>query len=183
MNRSLVGVFVLLMLVLGTTAGTAIAQEDEGTYQIQTMVVAPLLDAEGGQVGTVAFGDDEGKLGIVVVINGLTGGEHGMHLHETGNCDPAGENTFTQAGGHFNPGGMTHPNHAGDLGNLVVDDAGNALLLGSLGTLTFDDGEFGLADADGTAFVIHADPDDLATDPSGNSGARIACAVLSAPTA
>ena len=78
---------------------------------------------------------------------------------------------------------MTHPNHDGDLGNISFDADGNALYFVSLGTSTFDDGELGLADADGTALVIHETVDDLATDPSGNSGARIACAVLAAPAA
>lgn len=167
---------------LASVGGSAVAQEDdEGSFQIEINAMAPLLDAEGNQLGMVAIGTDESGLGLALMVQGLTEGEHGVHLHEAGNCDPAGEKTFEQAGAHFNPGGMTHPMHAGDLGNLVVDANGNALLMASLGTATFDDGEWGLADADGTALVIHADPDDLATDPSGNSGARIACAVLAAP--
>ncbi len=119
----------------------------------------------------------------MLMVQGLTGGEHGIHLHETGNCDPTGEKAFEKAGGHFNPGGMTHPGHAGDLGNLTVDANGNVAFIFDSTSLKYDDSEFGVADADGTALVIHADPDDLVTDPSGNSGARIACAVIAAPQA
>ncbi len=175
----------LLMSLLALGSAAAMAQEDEGgRYQISTFSSAPNLDAEGIQLGMAAIGDDgEGGLGMVIIVQGLEPGEHGVHLHEQGNCDPAGEKTFEQAGAHFNPGNMTHPNHAGDYGNLVVDDAGAALWMGTLDALTWDGGAWGLADADGTALVIHADPDDMATDPSGNSGARIACSVLAPPAA
>ncbi|MGE3798152.1 MAG: superoxide dismutase family protein [Thermomicrobiales bacterium] len=172
----------LLMIGLLSTSGSVRAQDEESS-EVTVHVIAPILDAEGTQIGMLAVATSEGATELSIMVEGLAEGEHGLHLHETGNCDPAGENTFSQAGGHFNPAGTTHPGHAGDLGNLVVDANGNALFLGGLGDATFDDGEFGLADADGTALVIHADPDDLATDPSGNSGARIACAVVSPPAA
>jgi len=179
MNRLGIGLLTLALALFA--GGTVIAQEESGTYQIAPQVIAPILDAEGAQVGMVALGDDEGQQGILVMVNGFPAGDHGLHLHEAGNCDPAGEKTFEKAGAHFNPGAMTHPQHAGDLGNLVVDASGNALLMGTIATVTYDAGEWGLADADGTALVIHADPDDLVTDPSGNSGARVACAVLAPP--
>ncbi len=172
---------LLVLVVLTSIAGTAGAQEVDDSYQIEIKTVTGVFDAEGNQVGMVAVGIDDSNVGVALMVQGLPAGSHGLHLHETGNCDPAGEKTFELAGGHFNPGDMTHPHHAGDLGNLVVDDTGNALFLGELGALTYDDGTWGLADADGTALVIHADIDDLATDPSGNSGARIACAVLAPP--
>lgn len=183
MTRTMRLICALLLMILATGATAVSAQDDEeGTYQLLAYSVAPMLDADGTQIGTVAIGDDgEGGVGMIVMVQGLTPGDHGLHMHEKGNCDPAGEKTFEQAGAHFNPGGMTHPSHAGDYGNLIADANGNAILLGTLPTVTWDAGEWGLADADGTALVIHADPDDLVTDPSGNSGSRIACAVLSAP--
>jgi Cu-Zn family superoxide dismutase len=181
--------FLLLAIVFGllVASGSAIQAQDESddSFSVALSTVAPILDAEGNQLGLVAVGTDEVDqgLGLMVIIQGLAEGEHGIHLHETGNCDPAGEKTFEKAGGHFNPGGMTHPHHAGDLGNLPMDAVGNGVYFAGLGTATFDDGEWSLADADGTALVIHETVDDLVTDPSGNSGARIACAVISAPAA
>ena len=177
-------VLLMTMLALGGAAATAQEEDEGGSFQLPVLSSAAILDAEGNQLGMAAIGDDgEGGVGMVILVQGLEPGEHGLHLHEQGNCDPAGEKTFEQAGGHVNPGGTTHPNHAGDYGNLVIDDAGAALWMGTLDMLTWDNGEMGLADADGTALVIHADPDDMVTDPSGNSGARIACAVLAPPAA
>jgi Cu-Zn family superoxide dismutase len=71
-----------------------------------------------------------------------------------------------------------HGSHAGDIGNLIADENGDAVFELGSSSWTLDDGANGLADADGTALVIHETVDDLVTDPSGNSGARIACAVL-----
>lgn len=182
--------FTLLLAVLfgfALVSGTvASAQEEEGedNFSIDVATLVPLVDAEGNQVGLAAVGtaeDNEG--GIIAMVQGLTEGQHGVHLHAVGNCDPAGEKTFEQAGGHFNPGDMPHPNHAGDLGNLTASANGDAIFLAGLGVMTLDAGEFGIVDADGTALVIHETVDDLATDPAGNSGARIACAVLFAPSA
>lgn len=167
-------VFGLSLFTVSSTLAQEATPDDAG--QVAVSAIAPILDAEGNQLGLVGVGDAYGEMGLMVIVQGLAEGEHGIHLHETGNCDPEGETTFASAGGHFNPGGMTHPDHAGDLGNLTADVNGNVIFLPGLGTMTFDD----LADADGTALVIHADPDDLVTDPSGNSGARIACAVIAA---
>jgi superoxide dismutase, Cu-Zn family len=173
--------FALTFIPLSAT----VAQDEHnelGSWSIPALAVAPLLDADGNQVGTVAVGNDaESGLGLMLIIEGLPEGTHGIHMHEAGVCESADDKDFGAAGGHFNPGGMTHPNHGGDLGNLEVPASGNAILMAGLGVATFDDGEWGLADADGTALVIHETVDDLATDPSGNSGARIACAVLAAP--
>lgn len=136
------------------------------------VVVAPLLDASGATLGWAAVTAGPGGT-ATVIVQGLTPGEHGIHLHTTGNCDPAGESPFAGAGGHLNPDGVAHGSHAGDLGNLVADADGDALY-----TLSHELTSDLLADPDGTALVIHADPDDLVTDPSGNSCTRIACAVI-----
>ena len=156
-------------------------EDDQNSWQIATVnIVAPILDAAGNVVGTVGVGDEEG-LGMMIIISGLPAGAHGIHLHEAGVCAAADDKDFGAAGSHFNPGNMTHPNHAGDLGNVTIDENGNALVMATFGVATYDDGAWGIADADGTALVIHEGPDDLATDPSGNSGGRIACAVLAPP--
>ncbi len=84
------------------------------------------------------------------------------------------------AGGHFNPTAAMHPNHAGDLGNMLVleDMTGHLFLLND--EITLGEGDNSLFDADGSAIVIHAGEDDMVTDPGGNSGARIACGVITA---
>ena len=145
--------------------------------------VSDVIDVDGQVIGHVAIapGDGDGEVGGVLLVEGLTPGEHGVHLHAVGDCDPAGEKPFDSAGSHFNPGNMHHGQHSGDLGNLPVDDSGAAAFSFGSSTWTLDDGLFGLGDTDGTALVIHEQTDDLVTDPSGNSGARIACAVLVPP--
>jgi Cu-Zn family superoxide dismutase len=120
-------------------------------------------------------------LTITVAAIDLPEGPHGLHLHSTGKCEAPG---FTSAGAHLNPGGHQHGSanpqgsHLGDLPNLTADRNGagtvRAELKGSRAEV-----EALLFDADGTAVVIHAAPDDYRTDPTGNSGARIACGVLS----
>lgn len=107
---------------------------------------------------------------------------HGLHIHAVGKCEP--ETNFTTAGGHFNPYSKKHGTknpegpHAGDMANLVVGADGTAKteITASLVTLGADVNS--LFDADGSALVIHAGPDDETTDPTGNSGARIACGVV-----
>ena len=180
--KNIIRVFAFLLLATAGSLGAVDASQDEPVSPPSNLSVSDLKDSEGNLLGyAIVFQDDDGVTGVGIVARGLTPGSHGIHIHETGNCDPAGEKTFEQAGAHFNPGNGPHPTHAGDLGNLIADDDGEALF-SMLGT-AFDLSETGptLRDADGSALVIHADVDDLATDPSGNSGGRIACAVLFAP--
>jgi Cu-Zn family superoxide dismutase len=183
-KKLIIGLFALAIASLAPVATITLAQdEEEGNFSAPLQATAPLQDAEGNVVGFAFAGEDEEGNVIGAVIQGMPAGEHGIHLHETGNCDPAGEKPFTAAGAHFNPGGGMHGAHAGDLGNLTVTDSAGTYFGANSTLLTLDDGEMGLADADGTALVIHADPDDGVTDPAGNAGTRIACAVLFAPAA
>jgi Cu-Zn family superoxide dismutase len=119
---------------------------------------------------------------VRVQAAGLPAGHYGVHLHAVGRCEgPA----FTSAGPHWNPTGRQHGSlnpaghHMGDLPNLDVDAHGAGRLEFAIAGASASGAE-GLFDADGTAVVIHADADDYRTDPSGNSGARIACGVLRA---
>lgn len=138
---------------------------------------ATLLTASGQQVGTATIRATGAGLQVTVSASGLTPGRKGVHVHTTGSCTP----TFAAAGGHWNPGAATHGlmggpgQHAGDMPNLEVSANGS----GSL-TYTLDSAATfaGLLDADGSAFVIHAGEDDQSTDPSGNSGDRLACGVF-----
>ncbi|QNP46898.1 superoxide dismutase family protein [Sphingomonas sediminicola] len=117
--------------------------------------------------------------GIMLRINasGFPAGQHGVHLHSVGKCEAP---KFTSAGPHWNPTEKKHGHrnpagyHMGDLGNLGVGADGKLVVALLVPEATLD----GIRDADGTALVLHAKADDEVTDPSGNSGDRIACAVL-----
>jgi Cu-Zn family superoxide dismutase len=144
----------------------------------------PLVNAAGQSIGTVRAWQTAGGVTFRIDASGLPHGVHGLHVHAVGNCTPPG---FTSAGPHWNPAdrkhGMNNPAgpHAGDLPNVTVAANG---VLGETVTLSgaslfAPPGTPGaLLDGDGAALVLHAAADDYATDPSGNSGARIACAVL-----
>jgi Cu-Zn family superoxide dismutase len=122
---------------------------------------------------------------VTVTVSGLTAGRHGVHLHAVGKCEPP---AFTAAGGHFDPGpaGNTdpdanHPFHMGDIPNLEVAKNGTGTMKFTTSRVTLSDGPLSLFDADGTAIIIHANPDQGITgEPkSGVSGGpRVACGVV-----
>lgn len=142
-------------------------------------VSVPLLGGTGQAIGTVRMWETPGAVSFRVEGNGLSVGRRGLHVHAVGRCDaPA----FTTAGAHWNPTsakhGLSNPQgpHAGDLPNVPV--AANGTLRE---TVVLSGASLAaLRDADGSALVLHAREDDNVTDPSGNSGDRIACAVISA---
>ncbi len=149
---------------------------------------APIVDTSGAQVGSVHVVQSGGDVTFTVFLNAgtLAEGEHGIHVHEVGTCSTGGDKAFADAGGHFNPTDQHHgaPNsdssHAGDLGNIEVAADGSADFTITVTTMTLDPNlPASLIDADGSALIIHSDVDDLKTDPSGNSGDRALCAVLS----
>jgi len=147
--------------------------------QAPVEAVAVLRTADGTEVGRATAMPDGESVAIALRVEGLEPGERGVHIHETGSCEGP---DFTSAGAHWNPAsamhGLEHPEgqHAGDMPNLTVAADGAGTLGYTLVGATFD----GLMDADGSAFVIHADRDDQTTDPSGDSGNRIACGVFEA---
>jgi len=143
-----------------------------------------LVNAAGQSIGTVRAWQTPGGVTFRIDAGGLPHGVHGIHVHAVGRCDAP---DFTSAGPHWNPTtrkhGLNNPEgpHAGDLRN--VDVAANGVLGETVtlsgASLTAPPGTSGaLLDADGATLVIHAQADDYVTDPSGNSGERIACAVL-----
>lgn len=148
----------------------------------------PLVDVEGNVVANVSVWEDEDDGGVWFNIwsedgLGLQEGKRGVHVHETGVCDSG--DAFESAGGHFNPTNEAHgdinadPSHAGDLGNLEVDDEGNFEHEVLAEKLTMTSGEpNSLNDEDGAVLIIHSGEDDLETDPSGESGDRWACGVI-----
>ncbi len=201
-----------------SSAGSSLAQDATPASSPSSISAVGILNPDGLQIGTVSGSEYDGAVTLIVTASNLAPGEHGMHIHETGSCDPEGDEPFSSAGDHFNPTGATHgagmatvevqvqepeegaatpeaeaatslaspvaggESHAGDLGNITVDETGRISLSVTTTSVTFAAGaENSLADADGSALVIHANADDLTTDPSGESDGRIACAVLFAP--
>ena len=142
---------------------------------------AELRNAQGASVGTATLTEGRNGVTIALQLSKLPPGTHGFHIHAVGKCDPPG---FTTAGGHFNPGARKHGGktaegpHAGDLPNLVAGADGTVKAQVLAPRVTLGPGTHSLLSANGTALVIHADPDDEMTDPTGNSGGRIACGVV-----
>ena len=143
---------------------------------------AELRNAGGQVVGTATLTQVGGAVRIVLEAHGLPAGVKGVHIHAVGRCDPP---DFTSAGSHFNPQGRQHGAlnaqgpHAGDLPNLTIGADGKGRLESTSQLVTLQTGPSSVFDADGSALVVHAAPDDFRTDPTGNSGARIACGVIS----
>ena len=151
-----------------------------GQVPISKLATGTLHSANGAVAGSVVIVAAGDAVTISIAAVGLTTGAHGIHLHAVGTCDAPG---FASAGSHLNPHGKQHGSanpagsHLGDLPNLIVGADGTGAITAKLGDSTAEI-EAALYDADGTALVIHASSDDYLTDPSGNSGPRIACAVL-----
>jgi Cu-Zn family superoxide dismutase len=167
---------MLVRLVLACAVGLPLAASAAAPK-----AKASLADAQGKDVGTATFTPAKGGVRIQVQLANLPPGKHGIHVHAVGKCDPP---DFKSAGGHFNPAGKKHGlhskegAHAGDLPNLTVGKGGKATATFTAKGATLGDGEGSLFGPDGTALVVHADPDDEKTDPAGSSGARIACGVI-----
>lgn len=166
--------FTMAVLLSGAIAyGQAIAQTAK----------AELRNAKAEMVGTLTLVEEPDGVRVTVEASNLPPGFHGFHIHAVGKCEPP----FTSAGGHFNPPGQNHPHHAGDLANLLVNADGRASMVAKTARFKLAD----LFDADGSAFIIHADPDNHANIPSryrpdpdaatlgtGDAGGRIACGVI-----
>lgn len=158
-------------LLLATSAMPAFAQSAS----------APLKDAQGKEVGSANLTQTPHGVLINVAVKGLPPGDHAIHVHAVGKCEPP----FTSAGGHFNPDSKKHGilaaegHHAGDMPNLHVPQDGNLTIEILNASLTLDKGKpNSVFDADGSALVIHAKGDDYKSDPAGDAGGRIACGVI-----
>ena len=169
---------ILFVLTPLLAAGCVSASEPPGGPAM------PLVNANGQTIGTVRAWQTTGGVTFRIEASALPHGVHALHVHAAGRCDPP---EFQTAGPHWNPAnrkhGLSNPAgpHAGDLRNVTV--AANGVLGETVtlsgASLTAAAGTPGaLIDGDGAALVIHAAADDNVTDPSGNSGARIACAIL-----
>ena len=139
-----------------------------------------LKDAQGKSVGDVVIWDHGTGVGLQLDLHDLTPGEHAIHFHQVPKCEAP---DFKSAGGHFNPDGKKHGfdnpdgHHAGDMKNFTVGANGKAKLRMQDADVTLKDGPHSLL-SNGAAVVVHAKADDYKTDPSGNSGDRVACGVI-----
>jgi len=165
MKKLLAPVTISILVGLFSTASSA---------QQASAVLAP---TQGNTVkGNALFKQEaDGSVKVTAEISGLTPGAHGFHIHEKGDCSAP---DATSAGGHFNPHQTAHgkagEGHAGDLPSLEADAEGNAKLDVTLNSITLT-GDHSII---GRGLIIHAAPDDYTTQPTGNAGARAACAVI-----
>jgi Cu-Zn family superoxide dismutase len=163
------------------TAATAAGAGRDTGAAAGGSVTAAVRDASGRSLGTLTITETASGIAASGRLTGLPSGEHAIHIHTVGRCDPP----FASAGGHWNPTNRQHGTqnpqgpHFGDLPNIKVGTDSSVTVQATTpgGTLR---GNNALLDADGAAVVIHAKPDDYRTDPAGNAGDRIACGVISA---
>jgi len=165
--------------VLAVACGAVFATGCAMMGDKEATATAVLEPRSGSDVrGTVTFTQTGDVVRVSGVVTGHTKGPKGFHIHEKGDCSSA---DGMSAGGHFNPHKMKHggpyepERHAGDLGNLNIGADGTAkfnFVVGDLSVSTRADGIIG------RAVIVHAAPDDLKTDPTGNAGGRLACGVI-----
>ena len=162
----------LVVAVVFAAPGAALAGGAKATAKLESR--------SGSTVsGKATFSQHGGKVSMKLTVNGLTPGEHAIHLHDKGDCSAP---DATSAGGHWNPSSEDHgkwghaPFHHGDIGNLVANAKGKATLTVESELWTIGDGK--PSDVLGHAVIVHANKDDFTTQPTGNAGGRVACGVI-----
>jgi Cu-Zn family superoxide dismutase len=168
--KTIIGGLVVTVLIAAPSAAIA-----------KSAKAAATLEARSGSTanGKVTFTQHGNKVAMKVEVSGLTPGLHAIHLHEKGDCSAP---DAASAGGHWNPTSENHgkwehaPFHHGDIGNLVADAKGKAVLHMESELWTLGDGK--PSDVVGHAVIVHAKEDDFTTQPTGNAGGRVACGVI-----
>ncbi|MBY0488089.1 MAG: superoxide dismutase family protein [Flavobacteriaceae bacterium] len=170
MKKIILTSIVALAIIVACKSGT------ETKANVLTISLEP---KSGSKVsGTATFTEKDGKVTLLAKISGLEPGTHAIHIHEKADCS-AGD--ATSAGGHWNPTFKKHgkwgqaEHHKGDIGNFTTDQQGEGTVL-----LSTDEWCIGCGDVTkdilGKGLIVHANPDDFTTQPTGNAGARVACA-------
>ena len=188
-------------LALSACAGQDSGAEGDGetassAADSAALATAAVQDGDGQDAGTAEFTETDGGMEISVDLENLEPGHHGLHLHQVGECepdsaapdDPSDTGDFLSAGGHLNPDDAQHPDHAGDLPSILVQEDGTAQITFTTDRLAQED----LLDDDGTALMVHSDADNFANIPeryapeganedstsTGDAGDRAACGVV-----
>ena len=163
-----------LAAAIGAGAGLAQVTADGGA----TRAGVQLHDLEGRDVGFAWLTEDaNGTVHVNVHTSGMSPGYHGIHIHRAASCS-TDQMPFDGAGAHHNPDDAKHGAHNGDLPNLFVNVAGRGRLQTTTTAATLTAGEDTIFDGNGSALIVHADPDDGFTNPTGHSGVRVACGVI-----
>jgi Cu-Zn family superoxide dismutase len=167
-----------------SAASSAAAHDPEGRMPppapVKEQMASAKLESRSGSkiTGTADFVEKDGATTVTITVAGAAPGDHGIHVHETGDCSAPDAKS---AGGHFNPENMQHgapnmpPHHSGDLGNITVGADGTGKAVITTKDLTVAAGPHSVV---GKSVVVHAAADDLKGQPAGNSGARAACGVV-----
>ena len=171
-----------MIRLLAPLAAVILLAACETTQPAPLRATAQLQPTKGNKTfGEATFEQVGDKVRVVIFVQGLKPGQHhGLHIHEVGDCS-SGDGMSTK--GHFNPHGKPHGHpgsgerHAGDLPALVANKAGRANVQSDIDIITVAAGP---ASVIGRGLIVHADPDDYKTQPTGNAGARIACGVIRA---
>ena len=182
MGRMMMGAGLALLV-----AGLGAVQEAEAQQalgqEVAATASATILDTDGNEIGTAELTQTP-NYGVLIRLDveGLEPGGHGFHIHETGQCTPP---DFGTTGGHYAPRGRSHGvlhphgRHAGDLMNLHIPDSGDVRTERLAEHVSLIPGTSGfLLDDDGSALVVHANPDDYESQPAGAGGPKLACGVI-----
>lgn len=174
--------FISLILLSAAAVSIAGCATQSAVAPGTLVANAVMKPTQGSEVsGSVRFEQKDGQVWVIASIGGLSPGRHGFHIHEKGDCSSP---DALSAGGHFNPTGTQHgnpasgPHHDGDFGNLEADMNGSAELKKAfpVSQISLDKGAAN--SIIGRGLIVHASEDDFRTQPTGNSGGRLACGVI-----
>ncbi|MSQ47560.1 MAG: superoxide dismutase family protein [Deltaproteobacteria bacterium] len=177
--------FSTALIVAMSLLGVPVNAQDKKDPWAEAQTVT-LNGGDMKEVGTAKLLQIPNGVLVRLALSKATPGPHAFHVHAVGKCEGP---EFTTAGGHFNPMSKKHGlrsaegSHTGDLPNVIVSDSGAVTIETVIPHVTLTAGDHTLADADGSALVLHAGADDYTTDPTGNAGGRMACGVVAPPQA